>query len=215
MDAHNVLGIAKNASSEDIKQAYLKLARQHHPDVGGDASKFKEVQSAYDILSNNKTVPPQHATNPHNINPAEFSDLFTEDRHPFGDIFSQFTNKPQPKPVTYNTTDSEIEFNLKANLEQIKKGATATISYKRNKLCPDCNGQGGQQKTHCGYCRGAGIITVKHKSPDPRSPVMIQQTVCNSCNGKGVLWNIPCRLCSTDGYIQQSEQIKVKINEDK
>ena len=212
MNPYKVLGIAKNASSEDIKQAYLKLARQHHPDRGGDATKFKEAQSAYDILSDNKTDPPQHTTHPYNINPA---DLFTKSHHPFGDIFSQFAQKPRPQPVTQHTNDSEIQFNLKANLEQIKKGATATISYKRNKLCPDCNGQGGQQKTHCTHCRGAGIITIKHKSPDPRSPVMIQQITCASCNGKGVLWHIPCQLCHTNGYIQQAEQIKVKISEDK
>ena len=205
MNPYKVLGIASDANPEDIKQAYLKLARQHHPDRGGDASKFKEAQSAYDILSNNMTAPPQHTTNPHNIN---------RGRHPFGDIFSQFT-KPQSRPVTFNTTDSEIEFNLKANLEQIKKGATTTISYKRNKTCPDCNGHGGHQKTGCPLCRGAGVITIRHKTQDPRSPVMIQQTTCTPCNGKGMLWHIPCQSCNTNGYIQQVEQIKVKIAEDK
>ena len=206
MDPYKVLGIASDATPEEIKQEYLKLARQHHPDRGGDASKFKEAQSAYDMLSNNKTDPSQHTTHPHNINRA---------RHPFGDIFSQFANKPQSRPVTFNTTDSEIEFNLKANLEQIKKGATTTISYKRNKICPDCNGQGGQQKTSCTNCRGAGVTTVRHKGKDPRSPVMIQQTICASCNGKGIFWNMPCQSCNTNGYIQQVEQIKIKIAEDK
>lgn len=215
MNPYKVLGIAENASSEDIKQAYLKLARQYHPDIGGDATKFKEAQSAYDILSNNNSTPPEHTTRQHNINPADFTNIFTQNRHPFGDIFSQFVQKPQPQAVKSHVHDSEIQFNLKANLEQIKKGATATISYTRNKLCPDCNGQGGQQKTHCGHCRGAGVITVKHKTPDPRSPVMIQQTTCSYCNGKGVMWHIPCQLCHTNGYIQQTEQIKVKIAEDK
>ena len=206
MNPYKVLGITENASSEEIKQAYLKLANQHHPDRGGNATKFKEAQSAYDILYNNKPIP-QHTNHPHNINP-------TTVRHPFGDIFSQFANKPQSQPV-FNTNDSEIQFNLKANLEQIKKGATVTISYKRNKICPNCNGQGGEQKTSCTNCRGAGIITVRHKSQDPRSPIMIQQTICTSCNGNGILWNIPCQSCNTNGYIQQVEQIKIKIAEDK
>ena len=209
MNPYKVLGIAENANSEEIKQAYLKLARQHHPDRGGDATKFKEAQSAYDILSNNTTPPPQHTNHPHNINPAGFANFFTQGRNPFEDAFSKFAQKPRAQPTTFNTKDSEIQFNLKANLEQIKKGATATINYQRNKICSDCNGQGGQHKTNCTDCRGAGVITIRH------SPVMIQQKICDSCHGKGVLWQTPCRSCNTNGYIQQTEQIKVKIAEDK
>ena len=209
MNPYKVLGIAENASPEDIKQAYLKLARQHHPDRGGDASKFKEAQSAYDTLSNNKTDPSHNASHAHNINPADFANLFTQGHHPFGDIFSQFSQRPQPQPVRLHTNDSDIQFNLKANLEQIKKGATTTITYNRNKICPDCNGQGGQERKNCIECQGAGAIRVMH------SAMVIQQMTCGSCKGRGVLWNTPCQSCQTNGYVQHTEQIKVKIGEDK
>ena len=136
MNPYKVLGIAENASSEDIKQAYLKLARQHPPDIGGDATKFKEAQSAYDILSNNNSTPPEHTTRQHNINPADFTNIFTQGRHPFGDIFSQFVQKPQPQAVKLHAHDSEIQFNLKANLEQIKKELQVTLEEHKanNKL---------------------------------------------------------------------------------
>lgn len=208
MNPYNVLGIAENASPDDIKQAYLKLARQHHPDRGGDSTKFKEVQSAYEILSN-KTSTSTHPDHSQNINPAGFDNFFTQNQHPFGDLFSQFIHRHQPQSVKWKANDSDIQFNLKANLEQIKKGATATIDYQRNKICPDCNGHGGQQQKGCADCQGAGVITVQH------NPVMIQQTICSTCNGKGNLWQSPCQTCNTNGYIQQAEQIKVKIIEDK
>tara|TARA_R100000808_G_scaffold24059_2_gene54508 strand:+ start:14355 stop:14984 length:630 start_codon:yes stop_codon:yes gene_type:complete len=209
MNPYKVLGIANDATPDDIKQAYLTLARQHHPDTGGDANKFKEAQQAYDILSNKQPSSPE-PTHPHHINPADLTNLFTQGGHPFGDIFSQFSNRQtRQQPVKLHTDDSEIQFNLRANLEQIKNGATTTIAYNRNIACPDCRGIGGEQKTHCAECRGAGVITIRH------GPTMLQQHPCASCNGRGVIWQNPCRKCQTNGYVQQAEQIKVKIGEDK
>ena len=208
MNPYKVLGISEAATADTIKQAYLQLARQHHPDRGGDAAKFKEAQQAYDLLTNprpNESPRPTHS--PH-INPADFANIFTHKGHPFGDIFSQFTQQRSP-PTTNHINDSDIQFNLKVNLEQIKRGATTSIRYIRNKICSNCNGQGGQQKTHCQDCRGAGVRTIRH------SPTTIEQTPCPSCNGKGVLWQHPCQFCNTNGYIQHNEEIKVKIGEDK
>jgi molecular chaperone DnaJ len=205
MNPYEVLGIAENSDKEQIKEAYLNLARQHHPDRGGDATKFKEATDAYDILSNNKPNP-QH-THSHNINPTTFSELFRQGLNPFGDIFSQFARNRTAQPINLNTHDSEIQFNLKANLEQVKKGALSTVSYKRNKVCSVCNGHGGEGKQNCQICHGTGVKTIQH------NPLIVQQMRCESCNGHGITFTQPCQSCNTNGFIQTTEQITIKITE--
>ena len=102
-----------------------------------------------------------------------------------------------------------ITTNFKINLEQIKKGAISTISYQKNKICVDCNGQGGIGKKGCTSCGGSGTKMLR---PNPST---IQQITCSVCHGKGILLDKPCQTCQTNGFVQRAEQITIKIEEEK
>ena len=203
MNPYKVLGIAENADKEVISDAYRKLALKYHPDRGGNTAKFKEATEAYSILSDEQKRHQYHNP-PQDFN---FSELFGQGFNPFANFFTSRT--PNQRQVQPNTSDADIQFNLKVNLEQIKKGAFSTISYKKNKVCTDCNGQGGEGKRGCTNCGGSGTKMIRP------NPSIIQQITCSACHGNGVLFDRPCQTCQTNGFVQHIEQITIKIKEEK
>ena len=201
MNPYQVLGINESADTATIKDAYRKLARQHHPDRGGDVEKFKEATEAYSILSDDQKRH-QYNNPPQNFG---FEDLFGQEFNPFANVFNQ--RAARPRQVQPNTQDRDIQFNLKINLEQVKQGAYSTISYKKNSTCTDCNGNGGDGKMGCSHCGGSGRRMFRP------NPSIIQQVVCSSCDGRGVLFENPCNTCQTHGFVQKIEEITMKIEE--
>ena len=208
MDPYKTLGVSEDTDQKEIKKAYRKLAAQHHPDRGGDAEKFKEVAEAYSILSDDSKRREYHARqDPHRGFGMNFEDVFGRGFNPFEEFFSR---PPPPRhQVKKNTEDSDIQFNLRINLEQIKRGAIQEINFKRNVICKDCRGNGGEGKKICAHCGGTGTQTIKP------SPFFIQQIPCQGCRGAGILFDNPCRKCNTQGFIQAHDKIIVKIEEDK
>tara|TARA_R110000824_G_scaffold11663_3_gene51119 strand:+ start:3408 stop:4022 length:615 start_codon:yes stop_codon:yes gene_type:complete len=202
MNPYTVLGINENANTATIKEAYRNLARKHHPDRGGDVQKFKEATEAYSILSDEQKRNRYHRPSP----TFGFEHIFGQEFNPFADLF-HFQQPPQSKPTQVQTEDSDIFFNFKVNLEQIKKGASVNLSYPRNNQCGACKGSGGAGKTSCKSCGGSGMVISK---PNPNS---IQQITCPSCYGKGLLFEEPCETCQTKGFVQETEQITIKIEQ--
>lgn len=205
MDPYKILGITENADKEAISEAYRKLALQHHPDRGGDTTKFKEATEAYSILSDDINRQQYH-NHPQDIRDFSFEDLFGRGFNPFAEFFTP--HAPQPRQVQLNTADADIQFNLKINLEQVKRGALSTISYKRNKICTNCNGAGGKDRRNCTDCGGSGKRIFR---PNPST---IQQIICPTCHGKGISFSEPCKACNTNGFVQHTEQITLKIKEE-
>ena len=201
MNPYQVLGINESADTATIKEAYRNLAREHHPDRGGDVEKFKEATEAYSILSDDQKRSQFHNP-PQNFG---FEDLFGQGFNPFTNFFTP--RNERPKQVEPNTQDRDIQFNLKINLEQVKQGAYSTISYKKNKTCTDCNGSGGEGKIGCSDCGGSGRRMFKP------NPTIIQQVMCSSCHGQGVRFTNPCMTCQTNGFVQKIEEITMKIEE--
>ena len=208
MDPYKILGVSGDTDQKEIKKAYRKLAAQHHPDRGGDAEKFKEVAEAYSILSDDKKRREYHARqNSHRGFGMNFEDVFGRGFNPFEEFFSR---PPPSRPqVKKNTEDSDIQFNLRINLEQIKRGAIQEINFKRNVICKDCRGAGGEGKKICAHCGGTGTQTIKP------APFFIQHIPCQGCRGAGILFDNPCGKCGTQGFIQAHDKIVVKIEEDK
>ena len=201
MNPYTVLGINENANTATIKEAYRNLAREHHPDRGGDVKKFKEATEAYSILSDEQKRHQYH--NPPQRN--GFENVFGHGFNPFADFFSFHT--PKQQQVKLHTEDADVQFNLKVNLEQIKQGASTTITYQRNKICHGCNGKGGQGRKGCVACGGSGRQMFK---PNPQ---IIQQVMCSTCHGQGISFDQPCQICQTKGFKQHTEQIAVRLEE--
>jgi DnaJ-class molecular chaperone len=193
---YEVLGVQKDASQNDIKKVYRKLAVQYHPDKGGDSEKFKNITEAYNTLSNSNKR-------------REYDNQQTRSSHGFGGLGGMFESffgyarqrqPQQPQP----TSDEDITFKLGVTLEQIKKGIKQKIQFQRNKICYRCNGRGGEGKMTCGICRGAGVETVA-------SGRFMQQFSCRTCKGRGILFNDSCNLCEGDGVQQIVESVVVEI----
>jgi molecular chaperone DnaJ len=205
-DPYRVLGVPQDADKPTIKKAYRKLAAQHHPDRGGDAEKFKEVAEAYSILSNDQKRQEYHVRQQnHGFGNFNFGGGFNP-LEAFEDFFN--VRPPKKRQVKKNTEDSDVQFNLRINLEQIKRGATHTINFTRNKICSHCNGTGGEEKTACGMCRGSGIKIIRPNA------FFVQQATCPFCNGKGSTFIKPCKSCNTNGYIQVQDRVSIKIEEE-
>tara|TARA_A100001515_G_C4542390_1_gene200633 strand:+ start:340 stop:966 length:627 start_codon:yes stop_codon:yes gene_type:complete len=207
MNPYKVLGVPEDADKRTIKKAYRKLAAEHHPDRGGDEEKFKQVAEAYSILSDDQKRQQYHARQ--RTGPGfgmGFDDIFGQG-FPFGDFFAR---RPRKKPeIKKNTEDSDVQFNLKINLEQIKRGSSQEIRFMRNKVCSKCSGEGGEGKKMCGPCGGTGSQVVKH------SPLFVQTIPCQFCRGQGIVFTNPCRPCATRGFVQVEDKVVVKIEQEK
>ena len=211
MDPYKVLGVSEDANKDQLKKAYRKLAAQHHPDKGGDEDKFKEVNEAYSILSDNQKSLQYHAMK--NGPQMNMEDLFGAfggfGLDPFADLFNQ-AGPPQRRKVNKNTQDKDIIFNLNnLTFENIKKGATKTINFQRNVVCKDCNGQGGEDKQPCQICAGAGVEFVRHNN------FIVQQITCRTCGGAGHGFVELCPSCQGDGFHRIQESVQVEIKEKK
>ena len=204
MDPYQALGVSEDADQKTIKKAYRKLAAQHHPDRGGDAEKFKEVAEAYSTLSDNRKRQEYHARRQNPMHGFSMEDLFGGR---FGDFFRP--RPARPRQVKKNTEDLDIQFNLRINLEQVKRGSRQRINFKRKKECVDCNGEGGENKAICNVCGGTGVQTA---SP---TPFFIQQMPCQKCLAQGVTFQRPCKTCNTNGFIDVHDTVVIKIEEER
>ena len=201
---YDTLGVSTNASDAEIKKAYRKLAMQHHPDKGGDQAKFKEITSAYEVLSD-----PEKRSNYDRFGNSEAPqfqhvDPFEMFNQMFGgsQTFGGFGTPPKRKPV------QPIHFNI--TLEDMFSGKEVNLKIERNECCFDCNGKGSQDPLkRCEDCRGTGIMTKTIQI----GPGMIQkmQGVCPRCNGKGEKRISLCKKCDGQCVIKSNTMVSVYI----
>lgn len=191
---YEVLGVEKNATQDEIKKAYRKLAMQHHPDrTNGDDTKFKEIKQAYEILSDESK-----RANYDQFGSAE-PNHFGGGFNGFGgfnphDIFSNFFRQDQP-------THQQIIVSV--TLEESVQGCTKPINYVKTSNCDSCNGTGASSPdkiAKCGTCNGKGHIQ--------NGPFATQ---CPKCNGKGKVVIDSCKTCNGTGQKKQHVSSNVKI----
>lgn len=199
-DHYNTLGVSRDASPEEIKKAYRKLAIKHHPDRGGDEEEFKKINEAYSVLSDPERKhaydnPPHRGGFHPNMN--SWDDVF-------GEFFRNMSRRQQAGPVS----DKDIRFNLGVNLEQIKRGASQTIRYSRNVSCSACFGKGGTSPRRCSTCGGVGSLSRYN-----RQGMHIRMS-CNSCGGLGLEFEKICQTCRGSGVVKKNESITVKVSEE-
>ena len=197
-DYYEILGVKKDASSDEIKKAYRTLAKNWHPDKNQDnkeaEEKFKEISEAYEHLSNNDKKAKYdrfgHASNG-GFNP------------PTDNIYDFFKNRNKQVRVGENMT-----LVLKLTLEEIYNGIKKRYKYKRTQSCGGCNGHGGTGTQDCKTCGGAGIITKILNTPIG----YIQQSFeCNVCDGIGTSYDVKCGVCSGSGVTEIEETIEIDV----
>jgi DnaJ-class molecular chaperone len=222
---YDILQVDKNASQDDIKKKFRKLAVQHHPDKGGDVDKFKEITSAYeilsdeskrkqydmigdnenlqDILNNDNSFPfGMHGMHGmggmggmHGMSGMSFN---MDGNSPFENIFQNFFNMNSKKRQGKN-----IEKTVKINLKDAYFGIKKKYDINITKYCDDCN-------QTCHECKGAGHIN----KVIGNFGIMIQQRVnCNTCKSKGIVnkCNNSCKVCNGKGSYNIKENINIDI----
>ena len=225
-DYYEVLGVEKNASDSEIKKAYRKLAMKYHPDQNpGDKSaeeKFKEVNEAYEVLSNSekKALYDQYGfagVDP-NFNPnagagfgggfggfGGFGDL--------GDIFGDFfgggasSSGRRAGPSKGQNVMAEIEISF----EDAAFGCEQQITYSRVEPCVTCHGTGcrdGAEPETCSYCNGRGTVRTQQNF---MGMTMQSSQPCPKCGGAGKIIKDPCNTCKGKGKVRRSKTIKVKV----
>lgn len=199
-DPYAVLGVARDASDEDIQKAYRSMARKWHPDMHLDPEakekaqeKFKEVSAAYEIL-NDKQKRMQFDQFGARGGPNVFHG------HPFGghwkpfssmmDDFWGWANRERETRGEHITVEQEIM------LDQVLNGGDIEIKYHQHRLCPDCGGVGGEVVT-CSQCQGSGARVI-------HGPQMTVRTPCPVCGGAGKTLGTACGKCS-DGRVGPEE----------
>lgn len=214
-DYYEVLGVDKNASADEIKSAFRKLAKKYHPDVSKEenaAEKFKECQEAYAVLSDEEKRKKYdqygHAAFENNgaggydFSGFDFSDIF-------GDIFgsgfgfnfggsgSSRKSRGRDKVMRVNLTFMEAAF-----------GTTKDINLDIYDTCSNCNGKGGFDEATCSACHGTGSVSVEQRT---LFGTFMSKTTCSKCGGKGKTYKKTCTTCSGNGKIKTNKTISVKV----
>jgi molecular chaperone DnaJ len=212
-DYYEVLGVEKGADDKEIKKAYKRLAMKYHPDrTQGDKAmeeKFKEVQEAYEILSDDQKRAAYDNYGHAGVDPnrggggggADFNDIFGD---VFGDIFG---GGRRGGGQSRAQRGSDLRYNLELNLEDAVRGKSVEIKVPTWVSCDVCDGSGakkGTQAKSCPTCHGAGQVTMR------QGFFAVQQT-CPTCSGRGKIIPDPCTKCHGDGRVEKTKTLSVKI----
>lgn len=214
-DYYDVLGINRDASADEIKKAYRRLAMKHHPDRNPDSKdsgeKFKELSEAYEILSEPQKRAAYDRHGHAGVDPSMggagaqgfdgFSDAFSDI---FGDIFGGGGGRGGRSNV-YRGAD--LRYNLEISLEEAARGSDKTIRIPTVEECGTCHGNGakpGTQPQTCPTCGGAGQVRIQ------QGFFSIQQT-CPKCHGTGRFVPTPCTSCGGAGRVKSNKTLEVKI----
>jgi len=203
---YDVLGVDKNATQHEIKKAHRKAALQHHPDKGGDAEKFKEINEAYSVLGDEEK--------------RGIYDKYGEEGLQNGgpsmgggaDIFDLFGMGGRGRSQRQMKSDDTVH-RLKVSLEDMYKGSTRKLQSTRRVKCPDCNATGSKsgKKYQCTTCHGSGT-EVKLRQLGPGMVQQIQQR-CSSCSGAG--FSCPpsdrCSRCSGSCLVSDKKVFEVHV----
>ena len=203
MNPYEILGVDKNTPIEDIKKVYRKLSKQFHPDMkDGDAEKFKEIASAYEILSDPKKKEEydMFGSNGNHGNP------FAGGNSPFGDMFSSMFGNANPFSRQRAKRGSDIGASVQMTLVDIITGASKKVTYTKDVSCVPCAGRGGESADKCIQCGGSGSIMEIRQTP-----FGIQQIVTPcSCNGGYIVKN-PCKVCNGSGVTKITDTVSADI----
>ncbi len=213
-DYYEILGIDRNANDEKIKKAFRKLAFKYHPDHNKDngaEEKFKEINEAYEVLSN-----PEKRSAYDRFGHAGSEGIFGQGFEGFsfsgfGDIFDAFFGGTTTRTRQSPQQGSDLHYNMTISFEEAAFGAEKEINAVRIEHCSMCHGIGCQpdtQPTRCPNCNGSGQVQRVQQSIFGR---FANITTCPQCHGEGRIITDPCPQCKGTGQEKQQRTIPVKI----
>ncbi len=231
-DYYGILGITKGASQEEVKKAFHRLAHKHHPNKGGDEKKFKEINEAYQILSNQEKRAQYDQYGQvfeggmpgggQGFDPNWFwansrsqqGGNVEFDLGDLGDIFGDFFGGSQRRGGR-TTKDvkrgSDIKIEMEIPLEETLNEIRKVFSLKKQIICSRCGGVGAEPGTkinECVSCRGLGQVQQIRRTI---LGSFTQTAVCPECGGEGQRPERPCNVCKGEGRIKEEEDIEVII----
>lgn len=229
-DYYEVLGVGRNATTEEIKKAYRKLALQFHPDRNPNnkesEEKFKEASEAYEVLSDEDKRRRYNQFGHEGLRPGadfhgftDINDIFSSFGDIFGSsfggsIFEEVFSGGRPRSrgrAQTGTPGSDLKVRLKLALEEIATGIEKKLKVKRWTTCETCHGSGAKGssgKTTCPQCSGTGEI--RHISRSVFGQ-MVNITTCGNCGGEGSIIRERCQTCGGEGRVQGETTIKVNV----
>ncbi|MFC4161365.1 molecular chaperone DnaJ [Chitinimonas lacunae] len=213
-DFYEILGVNRDASEEDIKKSYRKLAMKYHPDRNPDSKeaeeKFKEAKEAYEVLTDSQKRAAYDQYGHAGVDPQAgmgggagfggFADAFGDI---FGDIFGGGGRGGRSNVYR----GSDLRYNLEISLEEAARGTNTKIKIPTHTECETCHGSGAKPGTEpktCGTCHGHGQVRIQ------QGFFSLQQT-CPTCHGAGKVVPDPCRDCHGAGRVKTHKTLEVKI----
>ena len=222
-DYYEVLGVSKNASSDEIKSAFRKLAKKYHPDVSKEPdaeSKFKEVQEAYAVLSDEQKRKQYdqfgHAAfeqggagasgfgggfSGFDFNDFDYGDIFD---NIFGGLGGGFGRRSSNR----SRRGSDSLMGMRLSFEEAVFGCKKDISLEVIEDCDNCNGKGGFGETTCDNCHGSGTVTSEQHTIFGS---FLSKTTCSKCGGKGKTYERTCTSCHGIGRIKTKKNLEIKV----
>ncbi len=221
-DYYEVLGISKGASDDEIKKAYRKEAKKYHPDLHpGDKeceTKFKEVNEAYEVLSDKQKRSQYDQFGHAGVDPnfgagggaggfggfGDFGDIFSDIFGGFGG-FGGGSRRNGPK------RGRDIHYTIDITFEEAAFGCAKTINLTKQDTCDHCHGSGAKAGTHaetCSQCNGTGQVRTQQRTP---LGYMTNITTCPKCGGKGKTIKEPCPDCRGTGKVRKNKTLEIKI----
>jgi molecular chaperone DnaJ len=231
-DYYEVLGIKRGCSQDEVKSAYRKLAKEHHPDCNPDnraeaEEKFKELSEAYEVLADadkrrlydsyghegvsQKFGPGGFDFRRDFTHVDDISDLFGDLLQGFGvggggGLFDLLVGgRPQSRR---RARGGDIRISVRLSLEEIADSVTKELSFHRFERCPECAGAGGKGKESCGTCGGRGQVQRRSSSFLGQ---FVQVQPCPDCGGAGERVKETCKVCSGEGRVKKPRTLKVRI----
>ncbi|NPB05041.1 MAG: molecular chaperone DnaJ [Aquificae bacterium] len=225
-DYYEVLGVSRNATQEEIKKAYRKLARKYHPDICKKPEceeKFKEINEAYQVLSDpeKRKLYDQYGHAAFEGSPPSSEQFAGRGGFPSleeilsevfgGNIFERIFEEAafggrrrRGRRAARPQKGEDVQHRVVLSLEDAFKGTVITVPITRRVRCPSCGGRGATNEKTCPACAGAGRVVFQP------NPFMVVEETCPTCRGSGVIAE-PCPECGGEGFVYKQEEVKVRI----
>jgi molecular chaperone DnaJ len=223
-DYYDVLGVPRDASKDDIKGAYRKLALQYHPDRNKSPEaeeKFKEISEAYAVLSDDQKRGQYDQFGHAGIDSryswddlfrgVDFGEIFRDIGFGFGgfdSIFDRFFGGGERRRVSRG---ADLRYDTNISLEEAYSGVKREIEVPRTELCPTCRGtraKAGTKPRRCPRCNGAGQVQHVQEAGFAR---FVRIEPCNTCRGRGTVVDSPCEECKGTGRVRRTRKISIKV----